>query len=179
MVDFFQKSEDLKATENLLWTIFVIGLPWVYKFSYVQILFHTIHLGHLVFHIALPGISSYSLKSRDLGISRCKMSKHISGFVEEHWFTLYIYSNIASNPGCSKTKDNCFTSGKFNIEFMIQQKLTRTTRTLKSLGSVGGVCNSQSVNYFQVELQQQHLWHGTFHPGWLRFQDLIISCHMT
>ena len=86
-----------------------------------------------------------------------------------------IYSNIASNPGCSKTKENCFTSCKFNIEFMIQQKLTRTTRTLKSLGSVGGVCNFQSVNHFQVEIQQKHLWHGTFHPGWLRFQDLIIS----
>lgn len=139
--------------------------------------FHTIHLGHLVFHIALPGIWSYSLKSRDLddlGISRCEMSKHISGFVEEHILHC-IYSNIASNPGCSKTKDNGFTSSKFNIEFMIQQKLTRTTRTLKSPGSVGGVCNFQSVNHFQVELQQKHLWHGTFQPGWLRFQDLIIS----
>ena len=85
---------------------------------------HNPPIGHLVFHKALLGIWSYSLKSRDLddlGISRCQMNKHISGFVEEH--TLHcIYSNIASNPGCSKTKDNCFTSCKFNIELLIQQK---------------------------------------------------------
>lgn len=128
-MEFFQKSEDLKATENLLWTILwlaylgYISSPMFKSFS------HNPPIGHLVFHIALLGIWSYSLKSRDLGISRCKMSKHISGFVD---------SNITSNPGCSKTKDNGFTSCKFNIEFMIQQKLTRTTRTLKSLGSVGG-----------------------------------------
>lgn len=92
-VEFFQKSEDLKATENLLWTILwlaylgYISSPMFKSFS------HNPPIGHLVFHIALPGIWSYSLKSRDVGISRCKMNKHISGFVEEHWFTLYIFKN--------------------------------------------------------------------------------------
>lgn len=45
----------------------------------------------------------------------------------------------------------------------------------KVLAVLEVICNFQSVNHFQVEIQQKHLWHGTFHPGWLRFQDLIIS----